>query len=167
MGMRSILNSQTGKNSFSCCYILSSKVQVMDPNTISKAGRLCRIDNEGYYREISSQLLSILLQILQADITDFALCFVIKIQQRQGFLVWCPIVVRHNSLKRDFFLWLIYLFSFECSLNPPFLLGTTAAARGIGLPSLNDCEISFILEQDSIKENNHVCLTMNALHSCG
>ena len=164
--MRPILNLQPGKNCFSPCYILSSKVQVVDWNTLLEAGRLLRVDNEGAYREFSTQPLSTLPQILQAEITDFALCFVMKIQRRQGFLAWCLIVVRHNFLKRDFFLWFIYLFSFEYSLNPPFLLGTTAAARGIGLPSLNDCEISFILEKDTIKENNCVGLTMNSLYSC-
>lgn len=137
--MRTILNSQPGKNCFSRCYVLSSKARVVDPNTLSKAGRLHRVDNKGYYWEFSTQPLSILPQFLQAEITDFPLCFVMKIQQRQGFLVRCPIVVRHNFLKRGFFLWLIYLFSFECSLNPPFLLGATAAACDIGLPSLNDC----------------------------
>lgn len=48
-GMRTILNSQPGKNCFSRCYMLSSKVQVVDPNTLSKAGRLHRVDNKGYY----------------------------------------------------------------------------------------------------------------------
>lgn len=164
--MRPILNSQPGKNRFSHCYIFYSKVQAVDPNTLSKTGRLAE---GGQQRLLLRAFLSAsfnLTTILQAEITDFALRFGVKVQWRQGFLVQCPIVVRHNFLKRHFFLWLIYLFSFECSLNPPFLFGTTAAAYGIGLPSLNDCEISFILEQDSIKDNNGMGLTMNSLHSC-
>lgn len=48
-GMRPILKSQPGKNRFSHCYMLSSKVQVVDPNTFSEAGRLQRVDNKGYY----------------------------------------------------------------------------------------------------------------------
>lgn len=96
-----------------------------------------RLNNEQYYWELSIQHLSILSLFLQAEIKDFALCFVMKIQRRQVFLVWCLIVVRHNFLKRHFFLWLVYLFSFECSLNPPFLLGTTAVAHSISLPGLS------------------------------
>jgi len=43
-------------------------------------------------------------------------------------------------------------------------LGATAAAYDMDLPSLNDCKISFTLEQDGIKENNHMGLIMNSLH---
>lgn len=148
-----------------CCYILSSNVWRMDPNTLFEACRLGRVGSEGHDWYLSTQPLSILPLPLQDEIPDYALCFAMKIHQREAFLVWCPVVAKHNFLERASFLCFIYLFSSECSLNPPFLLGTTAAACGISLPSLNDCEISFILEQDSIKENNYVGLTTHSLHS--